>query len=836
MVARQRPSVEGLITLTQQLRILREDQQWRGLWLLTHNTQAVADDQQPRNIEAAPLWALRRSIATETPELHAGAMDLDGSEAGYRALAAELSHTFPDRQEDQIAFRDGKRYVQRLVAATLSSGGPLRLESTQPGQIHGLNLLAATRRAPGPGEAEVRVHAAGVNFRDVMGTLGMYPGDPGPLGAECAGEIAESGAEVTSVHKGDRVVALAAGSMASFVVAPAKLIWRIPDALSFEEAATIPVAFLTAYYALFGLARIAPGERLLVHSGTGGVGMAAVQLALRHGVRVIATAGSVEKRALLRSMGAHFVFDSRTPEFAADTLNATSGIDVVLNSLAGPLIDAGLSTLQRGGRFVEIGKAETRESDEIMARWPGVRYERFDLGELALKEPELIHRMLAHILDEVAAGRLRPLPARSYPLARAEDAFRFMAQRKHVGKLLLCPATESSSDAGDAETYLITGGLGAIGCELARWLVERGARSVFLVGRSLPSPTASALISELRAEGVRVETRRADVSNEEELDAVFTEAASTMPPIRTVFHAAGVLRDRELSSLSWADCEAVALPKTAGAWNLLRSPAASSVERIILFSSMASLVSPPGQAAYSMANEFLDALAQSSGPRFLAIDWGPWKEAGMATHGSAEKAERYGILPFSTPEALRHLDALLASSAEGRIVAMQIDPARFRRAFALLGRPRGLALVGAAEPLEANSGKTDAKAGPSLLAVIAALPAGERRIRLREYLTSAAARTLGMPASDIDPDRALQEMGLDSMMAVELRNELRKTLEADIAATALFDYPTIFRLATYIENQVLCWKEEAALDNLSDEQVAELLAQELTSLGRLNSK
>ena len=827
MLVRQQGLAEGLIVLTQRLLASLPGPNWRGLWLITRGAQRVADDEPSGDIEAATLWALRRGIATEGRELRARAVDLDGLESSYRTLERELSHAAIEQPEDQIAIRNGRRFVLRLVKAQIPGAGPVRLENNRPGQLDSLSITAARRRTPGAGQVEIQVHAAGVNFRDVMGALGMYPGNPGPLGAECAGEIHAIGAGTISAQKGDRVMALAAGSLASFAIASEKLVWPLPEAMSFEDAATIPVAFLTAYYALFHVAGLAAGERVLIHSATGGVGMAALQLALQHGAEIIATAGSAERRTLLKSMGASLVFDSRTPDFAAEILAVTPGVDMVLNSLAGASIDAGLNTLRRNGRFVEIGKAETREPAEIMARWPGIRYARFDLGELAVAEPDLVHDILAHILGELTAERLKPLPSHVYPLAQARDAFHLMAQRKHIGKLVLRPETRAADfDAG--ATHLITGGLGAIGCELARWLVDRGARNLVLIGRSLPCPAASTLIAELRTQGAHIEVWRADVSDAQELEAVFAETARTMPPIQTVIHAAGTLGDGELAGISWANCEEVATAKIAGAWNLLRSSMPRGVERIILFSSISSLFAPPGQAAYAMANEFLDALSQSCWPRVLAIDWGPWREIGMAARGGSGKAERYGIEPFSAREALNHFEALLSSSLEGRIVAMHANPARFQRAFALLGRPRWLEQLGASE--------CEINAGPTLMEELAILPAEDGRVRLREYLVSVAVRTLDLPGTAIDPDRPLQEMGLDSMMAVELRNEVQQALGVDIAATTLFDYPTIHRLAAHLEKKAHLWNEEAYLNTMSDEQVADLLAHELSTLGRLDSK
>ena len=467
------------------------------LWIVTRGAQAVLPGETPRPLRAG-LWGFARALAIEHPELGCSRVDLDSSEEGLPDLVATL---VSEDGEDQVAYRGGRRFALRLARSrpprSAEDGEIRRLEIARRGVLDDLRLVPSARRPPAAGEVEIEVEAGGLNFRDVLNALGMYPGDPGPLGSECAGRVRAVGAGVTGLAPGDRVVALAGGALATHVSTRCEFVARLPESLTAEQAATLPIAFLTAVHGLLEVGRLRRGERVLIHAAAGGVGLAAVQVAQRAGAEVFATAGSDDKREYLRARGVRHVSDSRSLSFAEDVKRAThgEGVDVVLNSLTGEFIPASLSLLRDGGRFIEIGKRELWSQERAAGTRAGVEYHAVFLGDLAEREPARAGQMLRDLLIAVQAGEYEPLPLRSFPLSEAAAAFRFMANARHTGKIVLRP--EGPPRISENGTYLVTGGYGALGLAVARWLAGRGAGRVVLVGRSGAGATARKVIEEL---------------------------------------------------------------------------------------------------------------------------------------------------------------------------------------------------------------------------------------------------------------------------------------------------------------------------------------------------
>ncbi|HEV2147081.1 MAG TPA: SDR family NAD(P)-dependent oxidoreductase, partial [Longimicrobiaceae bacterium] len=542
--------------------------------------------------------------------------------------------------------------------------GPFRLEVTERGTLDNLAFRPVQRRRPGPGEVELRVLHTGLNFRDVLNALGMYPGDPGPLGLECAGVVERVGEGVAHLRPGEAVMALAPASLASHTTIPADFAVPLPAGVGAEGAATVPVTFLTALYALRDLAGLRPGERVLVHAAAGGVGIAAVQLARMMGAEVLATA-SPPKWDAVRALGVEHVMNSRTLDFSREVLEATGGegVDVVLNSLAGDFIDASFAALRPGGRFVEIGKTGIWDGERVAALGRGHRYDAFDLVELAHRDPARIQALLRELGAWLEDGTLRPLPVTPFPLARAVDAFRWMAQAKHVGKVVLAAPTGDGAPPLRADaTYLVTGGLGSLGIRVARWLADRGAGHLVLVGRGGPSPEAAEAVEAIRATGAEVTLARADVAREDEVRAL---VEGLDRPLAGVFHAAGVLADGTLAAQRWERFAPVLAPKVAGAWNLHRATEGLPLDHFVLFSSAASLLGSAGQGNYAAANAFLDALAHHRRARALpatSVNWAPWAEAGMAAGLGEARGDRWkgqGMGALSDAQGLASLGEAL---------------------------------------------------------------------------------------------------------------------------------------------------------------------------------
>jgi acyl transferase domain-containing protein/NAD(P)-dependent dehydrogenase (short-subunit alcohol dehydrogenase family) len=841
------------------------------VWLVTQGAQAVLDSPAPVNAVMTSLWGLGQVIAAEHPELRCRRLDLDQqrTDDGGDILFGELVRG--EFQEDAIAFRNQSRFVPRLAPlppASATGASPrqisnaVQLEVSQTGILENLRWAPAERVAPGPGEVEIQVQAAGLNFRDVLAALGMYPGKTDALGAECAGVVARTGDGVEGLEPGDKVMAVASGGFSTYVTVRAEHAASVPVAVSLAEAASIPVAFLTTFYGLHRLARIKASDRVLIHAAAGGVGLAAVQLAQRAGAEIFATAGSPEKRSHLRMLRVTHVFDSRSLDFASEIMSRTGGrgVDIVLNSLAGEFIAKSVSVLAPGGRFLELGKRSILTREQFGAARPDCEYYAYDLGEEALRDSSLLPGMFKDLLAAFAKGELRLLPLTTFSNERVVDAFRFMAQAKHIGKIVVAEPAPDGVDRTpstklrlrDNATYLITGGLGGLGLETARWMAREGAYNIVLVGRNAPDPEAKAVLNELTRGGARIALQKCDVSDEAELSALLNRISISMPPLRGVIHAAGVLDDGVIEEQTWSRFAVVMAPKVRGAWNLHRLTVSSNLDFFVLFSAAATLIGSPGQGNYAAANAFMDGLAhhrKAKGLPALSIDWGAWAGAGMAARLAKKDAQRWtdrGLRPIQLVEGMAKLGEMLGGS-HAQLVAAPID---WSRIFAspISGRPPSLFSELIKLPPRAISAGGKARLDENnVLRRLCAEPAARRLAMLKAHVESAASRALGATGGrSLDPRRPLHELGLDSLMSVELRNELATSLGCSLSATLLFDYPTVESLTRHLATDVLKLqladntvshdlvvpdnKDLKELQNMSESEAESLLLAELDQL------
>jgi NADPH:quinone reductase-like Zn-dependent oxidoreductase/acyl carrier protein len=792
------------------------------LWLVTAGAQAAAES-EPVVVAQAPVWGLARVIRNEHPELRCTSVDLSPEPHEVDALAVELRAVSP---EVEVALRGSSRRVARLAAwappprsavvpATVAAEGqPYRFEVSSPGVLDNLTARARGRRAPGPGQVEIEVAVVGLNFMNVMSALGIYPGYPngvGPLGIECSGRIAAVGDGVAGLRVGDDVVGVAFDCLGTHAVTDARLVRRRPDGLTAEQAATVPIAFMTAWYALYHLGRLGKGETVLVHAAAGGVGQAALQLAHRAGARVLATAGTEEKRALVKSLGAAEVMDSRSLDFARETLSHTGGhgVDVVLNSLAGEAIPAGLRVLAPYGRFLEIGKRDIYRNTPVGLEpfRKNLTYAAVDLDRFIRERPEQAGALLGEVMDAVASGELQPVPHEVFPASRAAEAFRHMAQGQHTGKIVidvLDPAVRVERAAFDGGSYLVTGGLGALGLEVARWLAAQGAPALALLGRGEPSADAAAVVDELRRGGTRVLVARADVADAAQLGRALEAVDAELPPLAGVVHAAGILDDGILIQQDATRFGSVMAPKVAGAWNLHAATAARPLQHFVLFSSVAALLGIPGQGNYAAGNAFLDALAAQRrrlGLPGCSIAWGPWSEVGLA----AARSDRGQRLALQGLESLRPADgiealALLLEARPPQVAVMPFDAARWGESLpAAAAAPLFERLRSAAgAPGQAGLGRP-AGIREALLAVE---PGRRRRSLLESHLQDRVAQVLRLTASRIERNKPLRTLGLDSLMALELRNRLEADLGLTLPATLVWNYPSVALLAPHLATRL----------------------------------
>jgi polyketide synthase 12 len=819
----------------------RPSQAGTRLSLLTRGAQRTGvEPASAAGPEQTALWGLGRVIGMEHPELHPHLVDLDPrTEPGdLDTLLPELLRTDVPAQ---LALRDGTRLVPRLVPRRPEAGigprndgqgsvaaqripfdpsvhGNHRILAGHPGILDSLAPAPWRRVEPGPGQVEVEVRATGLNFNDVLKALDVCPGVPPgrvPLGAECAGRVVAVGEGVTGLAVGDAVMAVAPSSLAAYATTDARLVSPRPEGLDDQQAAALPIAFLTAVYGLEYLARLRPGETVLIHAATGGVGLAALQVAHRNGARVIATAGSQRKRELLRTLGVDHVMDSRSLAFADQIRELTGGrgVDVVLNSLTGEALRRSLALLAPNGRFVEIGKQDVYADSHLGLSL--LQRNRFlfavDLELCLAEQPDLIAELLGIVHAGFVEGSFTALPVTTFGYAEAGDAFAYMAQARHTGKIVLrpdgretLPPSAAPVVRGDA-TYLITGGLGGLGLCSAEHLVEAGARSVVLLGRHAPGPQVQAAVEGLRARGARVVVRTADVARAGDVDAVLAEVDATLPPLAGIVHAAGVLDDALLLHQDADRFRTVAGPKVTGAWNLHRATAGRDLDLFVLYSSAAALLGSPGQANYAAANGFLDGLARyrrARGLPALSIAWGPWSQVGLAARtGSDDALAAVGVNPISPADGTAALSRLLPGGPVDACV-LPLDRTRLRMAAELGLLPQ--LLLGLVDPGSGNgAGPARTVAAKEIRRRLLEVEPGRRReVMLLQHCREEAARVLKLDPARVAPDEPLAGMGIDSLMALELRKRLETSLGITLPATVAWRFPTLQAMTPFLAEQM----------------------------------
>jgi myxalamid-type polyketide synthase MxaB len=778
------------------------------LWMVTRGAQMVETDHEPVALSQTGLWGLGRTVALEYPDWHCTLVDLDPAESnqGMR-LFEEISARDDERQ---IALRGTKRYVARLdhhkVRGKTSHHGSFELVTTSPGILDHLALQAVSRQKPGDNEVEIRVQATGLNFRDVLNALGMYPGETFPLGNECTGSVVSIGRNVTEFAVGDEVIGLTTGAFRSHAIVPVERIFHKPANLTPTETATIPTTFLTAYYGLHHIAGMKQEHRVLIHAAAGGVGLAAVQLAQRVGAEIFATAGSQEKQAYLRSLGIQHVFDSRSFGFAEEITQITEGkgVDIILNSLADEFISKSLSIVAENGYFLELGKRDAWDQEKVMALHPTVKYHRYDVGLEMMNDVTLIRNMLNELLNEFESGTLRPLPFKIFPMESVHHAFRFMAQAKHIGKIIV--TQQEAPTIRDDYSYLITGGLGGLGLVTARWLIEKGAKHLVLMGRSQPNAATRQLLDEYCDQGVQILIAQADVSKTKDVQRVFKQLESNMPPLRGVFHVAGVLDDAILHQQTKERFEHVLAPKVQGAWNLHQLTKDRALDFLVFFSSASSLLGSAGQGNYAMANAFLDGLAhyrRAQGLPALSINWGAWAEVGMAARVDASHERRWasrGVDPIQPSEGTMILEQLLGHGS----AQIGVLPIQWNKFLAQTDETQVLPFLSRLGRKTSDEATTQRETQTSFLEKLLQTPQEQQRQLLLRHVIAEMNKVLGLnPTDQPNIRQGFTEIGMDSLMAVELSNRLQKSLGRSLPSTLTFEYPTIEAVTDYLATDVL---------------------------------
>ncbi len=773
-----------------------------GTWFLTRGGQVLAKERLGQ-LSGALLWGFGKVVAREAGDLQPRMLDLEPEqETPLSELVNEL--LYPDN-EDHIAYRSGLRQAARLVrigAETnrlmLPEGSHWLLQPDEGGALESMGVGPFPARPLAPREVRVAVDAAGLNFWDVFRSLALI--DEGLLGGEFCGRVLEVGTDVTAVSVGDRVVGLAFGTFGPEAIMVEEMVAPAPEGYSVAELATMPTAFVSAALS-YDIADLKAGDRVLIHAGAGGVGLAAIQLAQAVGAEVYATA-SAPKQAFLRSLGVEHVFDSRQTAFGQQILDATEGqgVHVVLNSLTGEgFIEASLSCLAQSGRFVELARVGILSMEEMAAARPDVAYTILELDTLKEHDPALPGDALRRVMQQLADGALTPLIHSRWSLTEAGPAMDFMRAARHIGKIVLTISPIETGQLRDDRTYLITGGLGGIGCALAGWLAERGAGAIVLNGRRDPDPEAVAAIDALQRRGVEIRVELADVTDAAAVDAMLARIDVSLPPLAGIIHSVGVLSDAALTNQTWEGFEDVLWPKVLGAWHLHRATLDRDLDLFVLFSSVTGVLGNAGQANHGAANAFLDQLAghrRALGLAGQSIAWGAWAGLGEAEEQRdriSRQLEAAGTGWMTPQQGLRSLESLMRQDVTAGMVAA-VD----WQVFAQNHEDKPLLLedlLSAAADGEEQQSELPQDLMPRLHAAALA----EREQILVSFLQQEIQSVMRLPTEPA-PTVDFSDLGMDSLMAVELRNRINRGFAGEYVAsnTVVFDYPSIAGLARHL--------------------------------------
>ena len=782
------------------------------LWIISRGLNRIIPGDEI-NLISSGISGFYKTLLQEQPQWQARLIDLGNTdtpvefEQQMEQIHGEwlMAQTSSAQYESLLAFHNAERYVPRLMHLDEQ----LRITeyrdtpAKEPYRLHfDRGTLASMRFVPlqlpdmlPPDWVELKIEAAALNFRDVLNVQGLYPGDAGEAGGDCCGVITRLGSAVTHFNIGDRVFGMSVAAFASHALGPSEWLVKCPEFLRPIDACTLPAVFITSYVSLINLAQLKEGDTVLLHAASGGVGLAAIQIAQQVGATIIASAGSSRKRAYLKKLGVKHVFNSRNFDYVEPIKKLTQnrGVDVVLNFLVGDFIEQTLTITRQGGRFIEIGKRDIYSKEQMTACRPDIKYFIYALDDMMRDEPARIRSTLEVLREGIDAQDYQSLPATTFPLTHIVAAFNYMRGTKHIGKIVLTPAQAVLEHIDPEKSILIVGGFGGMGSSLIPNLIAQGVRHLILIGRQPLSSEIKLKLLELHEQykELHIEYMQCDISKRVQTNKLMKQLSDSKTQLQAVFNTAGVLADSTLAQLTWDAFDAVIQPKVDGTWNLYQSLLlhGQSDVAFISSSSIASTLGSPGQANYAAANSFLDAFSRwQSSQRMNAITlcWGPWSELGMAKNLTSRHG-RGGIQAFKPAAAISALHHLLQMRSVPPVIAI----ADFR--WQQVNTLNNLSLLNnLLSKKQADEGDWLKNSGD--------LSEEERGVVLHNKVHQLVADVLGMSVDSTPIDKGFFEMGMDSLMAVELRNQIQVRVgkEMQLKSTLIFDYPSVKKIVFFL--------------------------------------
>lgn len=835
------------------------------VWLITQGVGATLPCDQVIQITPAQqtpadaaLWGFGRTLMNESLNNQVRLLDLPTTldSSSLDTLLAELQS--PSNEHELFIAEHGQRFAPRLRRETLSlleESAKTKLISLGfelPGQLRNLQWQSRPTKTLNEDEVEIEVKATGLNFRDIMYALGLLSDEAiengfagATMGLEFSGQITKTGENVNGFNVGDNVVGFGSACFSNKITATSYSIAHIPAGLSYESAATIPTTFLTVYYALHHLARLQPGEKILIHGAAGGVGIAAIQIAQWIGAEIYATVGSNEKHDFLELMGipSERIFNSRTLTFAEEILQSTDdgkGVDVVLNSLAGEAINQNFRALKPFGRFLELGKRDFYENTPIGLRpfRNNISYFGIDADQLQLERPELTSRLFTEMLELFDQNILFPLPYTKFNAHEVVDAFRYMQQAKQIGKIIvtydegLTPDTNLELSKKDIPSlkldpqgsYLVTGGLGGFGLKTAQWLTTKGAKQLILLSRrGASSEEASNFLNSCQSKGISVHIAACDVTEKESLQGVINLCGKQLPPLKGVVHAATVINDSLIRNLDGNQIETSMAAKLCGAQYLDELTRNLDLDIFILYSSVTTLLGNPGQAAYVAANHWLEALTATRQALQLpatCVRWGAIDDVGFLSRNLEIKdalQNRLGGNALNSDIALDILEQIILTNSQ-QLGVLELDWHALSRFLPTATHNKFRELVLTAREAEQNDEDT-----LDLEEMMQTMSESEFHSTIVDILIHELSEILMISTSKISPEKSIYDMGMDSLMGVELMSALESRIGIKVPVMALTETPKLSQLADKIIDLVK--NNNAPADNESQVLVEKIVSQ-----------
>lgn len=803
------------------------------IWMISSGAQTVGGSPETLELSQAGLRGVTRVIINEFPVFNSTMVDFS-TPVQKDEIEAFIEEILAGDNEDEIAFRGRKRYINRLerissenIAQSALRNLPAESSSytvaiDEYGVLDNLVVRESSRREPGDDELEVDIKASALNFRDIMLSMGLLSNDAisgglfgKTMGLECSGIITAIGKNVQGLKVGDEVMATAPSCLGKYAYPKASHVVKKPDRISFQDAATLPVVYVTAYYSLVHLCRIRKGEKILIHAAAGGVGIAAIHIAHACGAEVYATVGSKEKKAYIESIGvkSDHILNSRTLEFADQLMDLTDeeGVDIVLNSLSGEAIFASIRCLSPYGRFVEIGKTDIYRNSKIGLQPFGnnLSYFGVDIDRLFKQKEQFSGELFQEAIDFFVDNKFRVHPTKVFPVSKIREAFQYMAGARHTGKIIISMEGEVEVAPPmeilfkEDASYLLTGGCSGFGLAVADWMTQKGAKHLVLMSRSGPkTEDEENIIAKMRERDVNVMIALGDVANKKDVDRILKEVSDKMPPLKGIQHAAMVLDDGSIPEIDHERYLKVFVPKSIGCWNLHEASLDLDLDHFVLYSSISSIYGNPGQVSYVAGNSFLESFAhfrRSMGMTAMTINWGVLGDVGFVARSGNVGGLLYkqGWKTFTLKQSTDILEQMLLTNPVQRVATdsdweevgnfypHSCNTSRFGH----LIREKELSAVSA-------SGSGD------LSAVLSDLGKEEQTDILCSHLRDTFARVLGLAAEKIDPTEAVTKYGLDSLMANQIRNWIQSSLALDYSMMRIMKGPTLEEMTDQILDEM----------------------------------